>query len=82
MKEIDIKPRADIVNELTVELLETFLKEAKEGTLQEVVICGVLSDESTASGYTPTMKLLTRLGALEHAKMRWYLNDVEQGVMI
>lgn len=79
LKKIDIKPEAALVNELAVQLLEEMLADAKEGKVQEVVVCGILSDGGVASAYTPTMNFLTRLGTIEHVKMRWLLNDVGPG---
>ena len=77
IKEVDIKPVSELVNELAVKLLEEMLADAKAGKLQEVVVCGILSDGGVASAYTPTMNFLTRLGAIEHVKLRWVLTDVE-----
>lgn len=72
LKELDIKPQADIVNERTVTLLEGMLEEAKSGKLQEIVACGVYTDGCIASVWTPTMSILRRLGSLEHVKLQWY----------
>ncbi len=82
IKEIDIQPASELVNELAVQLLEEILADAKEGKIQEVMVCGILSDGGVASAYTPTMNFLARLGAIEHVKMRWLLNDIGPGEIL
>lgn len=76
LKAVDIMPYKTAVNENTVNLLEKLLKEARSGELQEVVAIGILTDGSIASIYTPSVNFVTRLGAIEHVKLRWFHNEI------
>ncbi len=76
LKAVDIKPYESTVNQLTVDLLEEMLADAKSGKIQEAVVVGFLEGGDTASAYTPTVNFIRRLGAIELVKLRWMHNDI------
>lgn len=58
-----VAARAEVIR-----VLEDALELAKDGTLVEIVMVGILDTEQVRVSYTPTMDMLRRLGALELAK--------------
>lgn len=76
LKAVDIQPYETSVNQLTVELLEEMLADAKSGKIQEAVVVGFLENGDTASAYTPTVNFIRRLGAIELVKLRWMHHDI------
>lgn len=75
LKTVDIKPESVKVSESGVSLLEHWLEMAKAGELSDVILVGIAGDV-VIHGASKTMNFLSRLGAVEAAKMEWYHEDV------
>lgn len=65
----DIKTEQMNVNEDTIQILEGYLKDAKEGNLTEIMLVGMHSETKLVKmSCSQTMSITEQLGALELAK--------------
>ncbi len=69
----------DDANEMTVDLIERLLAKARSGEVQDVIMVATLADGSIATECTPSVNFVKRLGAIEHAKLRWYHEHMLEG---
>lgn len=67
-----VETMEEVASALTVGLIERLLARARTGEVQDVIMVAILLDGSIATESTPTVDFIKRLGAIEHAKLRWY----------
>ncbi len=74
-REAEVEPKVAKVSDSAIALLERWLTLARSGELSDVVLVGIAGDK-VMHGASKTMNLVSRLGAIESAKLEWYHSGV------
>lgn len=65
-------------NQSVIDMLEEAMRLAKNGTLQELHLCGITDDHVAVQGYSSTGSVYTMLGALVQATTDFQNREIMQ----